>query len=244
MTQEDPAQYGELWAPVYDEEHAFLDPAPVVDVLAEMADGPVLELGIGTGRVALPLAARGVAVSGIDASPAMVDRMRAKPGGADIPVTIGDMAREPLGGPYGLVYVVFNTFFSLLNQARQIECLRNVARSLAPHGRLVLECFVPDLTRYRDGHQYVRALGLSGTTTRLNVAVHDPVNQIIDTNVLTIEGGTVAVWPVRIRYAWPSELDVMAQLAGLEIVDRWGTWAKTPFTPDSTQHISSYRQLD
>ena len=151
---EDPAFYGDRWADVYDERHEYLDPAPAVEFLAGLAgEGPVLELAIGTGRVALPLAARGIAVEGVDVSEAMVARLRAKPGGASIPVTMGDMADGPASGPFRLVYLVFNSLFGLLNQARQADCFRNAARVLEPGGAFVLECFVPDVSRSRAGQQ-------------------------------------------------------------------------------------------
>ena len=160
--------YGETWATVYDEEHQFLDPEPAAALLAELANGrPTLELGIGTGRVALPLRVRGVEVSGIDASPAMVDRLRAKPGGDEITVAMGDMASTTLGGPYGLVFVVFNTFFALERQERQIDCFRNVVSALEPNGLFLLECFVPDVNRFRDGNQTVRVVSLDESHVRL-----------------------------------------------------------------------------
>ena len=144
---DDPAFYGDRWAAVYDDHHRQADPGPAVEFLAGLAgDGRVLELAIGTGRVALPLAARGIAVEGIDASAAMAERLRAKPGGRAIPVTIADMAQVPVSGPFRLVYLVFNTLFGLLSQARQAECFASVARVLDPAGMFVIECFVPDLT--------------------------------------------------------------------------------------------------
>jgi SAM-dependent methyltransferase len=154
---DDPAFYGDRWAAVYDDHHRHADPAPAVEFLAGLAgDGRVLELGIGTGRVALPLAARGVTVEGIDASAAMVDRLRAKPGGDAIPVTLGDMAQVPASGSFRLVYLIFNTLFGLLSQERQAECSASVARVLDPGGMFVIECFVPDLTRF-DHDQRVQA---------------------------------------------------------------------------------------
>ncbi len=145
---DDPAFYGERWADVYDERHGSLDPAAAVEFLAGLAgDGPVLELAIGTGRVALPLGARGITVQGVDALAAMVARLRAKPGGESILVTIGDMAGVPVTGQFTLVYLVFNTLFGLLSAGRQAECFHNVARVLGPGGAFVIECFVPDLAR-------------------------------------------------------------------------------------------------
>src|SRR5215467_10196365 len=151
---DDPAFYGDRWAAVYDDHHEQLDPGPAVEFLAGLAgNGRVLELAIGTGRVALPLAARGITVEGVDASAAMVDRLRAKPGGESIPVTMGDMADVPVTGPFTLVYLVFNTLFGLLSGARQAECFRNVARVLGPGGAFVIECFVPDLARFDRGQR-------------------------------------------------------------------------------------------
>src|SRR5215468_6132678 len=146
---DDPACYGDRWADVYDEHHSLPDPGPAVEFLAGLAGGgPVLELAIGTGRVALPLAARGITVEGVDASAAMVEQLRAKPGGESIPVVIGDMAEVPVSGRFRLVYLVFNTLFGLLSQARQAQCFANVARVLEPDGMFVIECFVPDLSRF------------------------------------------------------------------------------------------------
>lgn len=239
---DDPSYYGELWADVYDEEHGFMDPTPAVGALVDLAAGRrVLELGIGTGRVAIPAAARGVQVEGVDASPSMVRQLREKPGGEHIPVAIGDMATMPLGGPFGLVFVVFNTFFSLRTRDRQLACFRNVAAALEPTGRFVLECFVPDVARFRDGNQTVRAIAADETTLRLNASIHDPVTQIIRTHVLIIRDGQLTDRPVTLRYAWPSELDLMAQLAGLTLEDRWATWTRAALDANSTQHISIYR---
>jgi SAM-dependent methyltransferase len=235
--------YGQAWADVYDDEHAFMDPAAPVALLAELSEGgAVLELGIGTGRVALPLKACGVDIRGVDASEAMVQRLRAKPGGDTLAVEIADMGGDPLGGPYRLVFVVFNTLFALLTQDRQIDCFRNVASALEPGGRFVLECFVPDVSRFREGNQTVRAEGLDESHLRLNVSVHDPVGQIVRTQVLLFRAGEMKVRPVALRYCWPAELDLIARLAGLELVDRWGGWSREPFTSSSPQHISVYQR--
>ncbi|HEY7438509.1 MAG TPA: class I SAM-dependent methyltransferase [Acidimicrobiia bacterium] len=234
--------YGEAWADVYDDEHAFMDPAGPVALLAELAGGgAVLELGIGTGRVALPLSARGVDIRGVDASEAMVGRLRTKQGGDGIAVEIADMA-VPGGGPYRLVFVVFNTFFALLTQDRQIECFRNVASVLEPGGRFLLECFVPDLARFRDGNQTVRAERVDDSRLRLHVSVHDPVGQVVCTQVLLFRAGEMTMRPVALRYCWPAEIDLMARLAGLELVERWGGWNREPFTSRSMQHVSVYQR--
>jgi SAM-dependent methyltransferase len=234
--------YGEAWADVYDDEYAFMDPAAPVSLLAELAGGgAALELGIGTGRIALPLRARGVDIRGIDASESMVEHLRTKQGGDAITVEIADMA-APGGGPYRLVFVVFNTFFALMTQERQIECFRNVASVLEPGGRFLLECFVPDVTRFRDGNQTVRAERVDDSRLRIHVSVHDPVGQIVRSQVLLFHADAMRMRPVALRYCWPAEIDLMARLAGLELVERWGGWDREPFTTRSVQHVSVYQR--
>lgn len=238
---DDPAFYGDRWAGVYDEHFAEMDPAGVVDFLAGLAgDGRVLELAIGTGRVALPLAGRGIAVEGIDASEAMVERLRAKPGGEVIPVVIGDMAQVPATGPFSVVYLVFNTLFGLLSQARQAQCFRNVARVLDPGGVFVIECFVPDLTRFDRG-QRVQARAVTEDAAILEVSRHDGAHQRITTQIVTIDGHGTHLRPVALRYCWPSELDLMAQQAGLRLRERYSGWDRQPFDSNSRSHVSVYQ---
>ena len=227
--------YGDRIADTYDRLTATMpDPVDCVDRLAELAGaGPALELGIGTGRIALPLAARGVEVHGIDASAAMVARLRSKPGGDAIPVTMGDFADLPVEGSFPLVYVVFNTFYSLLTQDAQLRCLQAVASHLAPGGAFVIEAFVPDPTLYSGG-QSIRARHLGLDLVRFDLAVHDPVAQRVDfQNVLLAEDG-IRLHPGAIRYAWPSELGLMARLAGLALRERWGGWRREPYTGSTT----------
>src|SRR5215211_5412899 len=183
---DDPAFFGDHWADVYDE-RTTLDPAPAVEFLAGLADGGrVLVLAIGIGRVALPLASRGIAVEGVEASEAMVERLRAKPGGEQIPVAIGDMADVPAQGPFRLVYLVFNTLFNLPSAGRQADCLRNVARVLDPDGAFVLECFVPDLSRF-DRDQRVEALAVTEDSATIEVVRHDAVAQRLTTQKITFD---------------------------------------------------------
>jgi SAM-dependent methyltransferase len=230
-----PETYGDRIADLYDRMTVELpDPADCVDRLAELAGtGPALELGIGTGRVALPLAARGVRVHGIDASTAMVDRLRAKPGGGAIPVSFGDFAGVPVEGSFALVYAVFNTFFSLLTQDDQVRCFASVAARLAPGGAFVLELFVPDPTLHPGGHS-VRARHLGLDLVRLDVAVHDPAAQRVDFQNVLLTGDGVRLLPGAVRYAWPSELDLMARLAGLRLRERWGGWRREPYTASTS----------
>jgi SAM-dependent methyltransferase len=242
-----PESYGERVADVYDDWF----PARGAQVAAVAAflharagvavgegSGPALELGIGTGRVALPLAALGTPVVGIDASPRMLARLRDKPGGADIPVAVGDFAGvDAPGGPFALVYVVFNTFFALLDQESQVRCLANAAGALRPGGRLVMEAFVPDPARYPNG-QHVVAEEMAGEETRLIAATHDPLTQRIRARRLVLGPAGVRTFPVELRYAWPSELDLMARLAGLDLTERWAGWSGEPFTASSRTHVS------
>jgi SAM-dependent methyltransferase len=238
---DDPAFYGDSWAGVYDKHYGEMDPAPAVEFLAGLAgDRRTLELAIGTGRVALPLAARGVAVEGIDASTAMVERLRAKPGGASIPVVMGDMAEVGTTGPFGLVYLVFNSLFGLLTQARQAECFRNVARVLSPGGVFVIECFVPDLSRF-DRNQRVETRAVAEDSAVLELSRHDPVHQRIITQVITFDSGT-HLRPEALRYSWPSELDLMAQQAGLRLRERYSGWDRQPFDSSSDSHVSVYQR--
>jgi SAM-dependent methyltransferase len=233
--------YGDRIADVYDALMTVLpDPADCADRLAELAGpGPALELGIGTGRVALPLAARGVEVHGIDASEAMVERLRAKPGGDAITVTFGDFADVPVEGSYPLVYVVFNTFFSLLTQEDQVRCFAAVAGHLAPGGAFVVTGFVPDQTLHPGG-QSVRTFQLGLDLVRLDAALHDPVAQRVDFQHVVLSGGGIRLYPGAVRYAWPSELDLMARLAGLRLRERWGGWRREPFDRASRGHVSVY----
>jgi SAM-dependent methyltransferase len=239
---DDPAFYGDSWAAVYDEHFAEMDPAAAVEFLAGLAgDSRVLELAIGTGRVALPLAGRGIVVVGVDASEAMVDRLRAKPGGASIPVVVGDMAQVPAAGPFGLVYLVFNALFGLLTKDRQAECFRNVARVLVTGGVFVIECFVPDLSRF-DWGQRVQARAVTEESAILELSQHDVAHQRITTQVVTLDGQGTHLRPVALRYSWPSELDLMAQQASLRLRERYGGWDKQPFDSASAGHVSVYQR--
>src|SRR5215467_1303578 len=239
---DDPAFYGDRWAAVYDEYHRHVDPGPAVEFLAGLAgDGRVLELAIGTGRVALPLAARGITVEGIDASAAMAERLRAKPGGESIPVIIGDMAQLPVSGRFRLVYLVFNTLFGLLSQARQGECFDNVAHVLEPGGMFVIECFVPDLTRF-DHDQRVQARSVTEDAAVIEVSRHDKGQQLVTTQMITLDGQGIHLRPVAIRYSWPAELDLMAGQAGLRLTERHADWERRAFTSASGSHVSVYQR--
>jgi SAM-dependent methyltransferase len=236
--------YGDRIAAVYDErlDGRFEDTPGAVELLASLAgSGPVLELGIGTGRLALPLAERGLEVHGIDASVAMVARLRAKPGGERIPVTIGDFADVGVDGTYPLVFVAFNTFFALASQDDQVRCFSGVAAHLAADGVFVIEAFVPDVTRLAFGH-HPRTERVDIDAVELSASHHDPVRQVVESQHVVIGERGTSLYPVRVRYAWPSELDLMARLAGLRLRERWGTWRRETFGAASPRHVSIYER--
>lgn len=238
-SQYNEATYGEAWAEIYDDCFATYDEASI-DLLAELANGGrALELGIGTGRIALPLASRGVEVHGIDASPAMVERLKQKQPQAAFPITIGNFADVAVEGEFALIYIVFNTFFGLLSQEEQVRCFANVARRLTPDGVFLIEAFVPDVTRFEKNSLFrTSEVGLGQVA--LEAARHDPMTQrIVSERIVISESGT-RLYPVQVRYAWPAELDLMAQLVGLRLRDRWSGWRREPFTAQSTQHVSVY----
>lgn len=241
-----PSTYGDRIAEVYDERYPVVPSAPdvatTIEFLASFAGAsPALELGIGTGRVALPLAGAGVEVHGIDASAAMVERMRTKPGGAAIPVTIGDFRDFSLGTTFSVIYVPFNTFFGLLSQDDQVTCFRAVARHLTDDGVFVMEAFVPDLARF-DRDQRVSALRVDPNQVSLDVSIYDPAAQINDTQHVVIREDGISLYPVRIRFAFAPELDLMARLAGLRLRERWADWDRTPFSGTSPKHISVWER--
>lgn len=231
--------YGQRIAGVYDAWYADYDPAALTTLEQLAQGGRALELGIGTGRIAIPLHQAGVAVSGIDASPAMIARLRAKTGGEDIPVTIGNFADLAVEGRYKLIYVLFNTFFALLTQDEQLRCFENVSRHLVPGGSFLVEAFVPDLNRFVDGQAF-RTVHIGDQEVRVDATQHDPLLQlIISQHIVLTEQGT-QFYPVKLRYVWPSELDLMARLAGLQHSHRWGAWDQSDFTASSNRHISVY----
>lgn len=238
-----PATYGDAIAGVYDDWYRErLDPAAAVELLAGLAGaGRALELGIGTGRVALPLAARGVRVSGIEASEEMIARLRAQPGGPAIPVTVGDFADVDVEGAFALVYVPFSTLFALDSQAEQIRCLANVATHLEPGGHFVMDAFVPDPSRLQ-GKQSVSVEHIAVDHVMIDVARHDPVAQRIDSSHVVIGSQGARLYPVMVRYAWPAELDAMALVAGLELQARYGDYDRSPFGAASGRHVSVYRR--
>src|SRR6266545_4444369 len=223
--------FGERVAQRYDESSADMFQSavvdPVVDLLADLAGhGAALELGIGTGRIALPLARRGIRVHGIDLSEAMVARLRAKPGAQQIGVTIGDFATTTVEGRFSVAYLVFNTIMNLTTQDGQGGCF-------------VIEVTVPALQRLPPG-ETVRAFNLSATA--LGFDEYDVASQGLISHHYTVVDGDLEVYSPPFRYVWPSELDLMARLAGMTLRERWSGWKREPFTSDSTKHVSVWEK--
>ncbi|MBN0044995.1 class I SAM-dependent methyltransferase [Streptomyces actuosus] len=246
MLDED-GYFGESVAAAYDEASAemFAPRAvdPAVDLLAEPAGpgGRALEFGIGTGRIALPLAARGVEVHGIDLSRAMVERLRAKPGGDGIGVTIGDFATTRVEGTFQVVYLVYNTVMNLTSQDAQVACFRNAAAHLEPGGRFVVEVMVPDLRRLPPG-QNVVPFRVDGS--RIGFDLYDVATQSVSSHHVSVRDGRGRYRSIPFRYAWPAELDLMARLAGMRPQERWEGWTREPFTGESRQHVSVWERTE
>jgi SAM-dependent methyltransferase len=227
----------------YDDSSAeMFDPTLIeetVDFLVDLAgDGPVLELGVGTGRIALPLASRGLRVHGIDLSEAMVERLRAKPGGDGVEITIGDFATTRAGAGFSLAYVVFNTIMNLTTQDEQIACFANVAAQLAPGGCFVVEVGVPQLQRLPPGEK-LRPFDVG--TAHVGIDEIDVATQRLVSHHYWIREGVADVVSLPFRYVWPSELDLMARLAGLTLRERWSGWKREPFTSASRRHVSVWQ---
>ncbi|MEU0516415.1 class I SAM-dependent methyltransferase [Streptosporangium sp. NPDC006007] len=242
MTQVfDVSTYGRAIADIYDTTMAGAATEAAVDRLCELAGGlPVLEFGIGTGRLALPLAARGLTVVGVDGSADMVEVLRSKPGGDRIPVTIGDFAATRVEGDFNLVVLAINTIFALPSQDAQVDCFRNAAAHLRPGGRFVVEAWIPDMAAFHNGTA-LRLVSLSEDGVLAEAARLSPADQMMYTTKVRMTSDGLRLLPANHRYAWPSELDLMARLAGMEREHRWADWNGAPFTDDSRTHVSVYR---
>jgi len=236
--------FGEHIATRYDQSTGEeFDPAVIeatADFLAGLAaGGRALELGIGTGRIALPLSRRRVEVHGIDLSQPMVDQLRAKPGGEAIAVTIGDFSTTRVDGAFALAYVVFNTISNLTTQAAQVACFRNVAAHLVPGGRFVIELGVPDLRRLPHGET---SIVFDISADHWGIDEYDVANQGLISHHFTRVGDGIKYSAGPFRYAWPAELDLMAELAGMRLVERWSGWRREPFTSESRKHVSVWEK--
>jgi SAM-dependent methyltransferase len=236
--------FDERVAERYDESSAeMFDPSvvePVIDFLAELAgNARALELGIGTGRIALPLAQRGVPVHGIELSKAMAAKLREKPGGEDIGVTIGDFATATVEGTFSVAYLVFNTIMNLTTQEAQVACFRNVASHLDPGGCFVIEVGIPELQRLPPGER-IRAFHVS--ETRWGFDEIDVATQALTSHHFELVDGTLERFSAPFRYVWPAELDLMAELAGMRLRERWSGWQREPFTNESRKHVSVWEK--
>src|SRR5262245_12987567 len=215
---------------------------PVVDFLTQLAGtGAALELGVGTGRIALPLSRRGVRVHGIELSPAMIARLDAEPGADAVGVTIGDFATIRVDGTFALVYLVRNTITNLTTQDEQVDCFRNVAAHLGTGGRFVIEVYVPELQRLPPGE---KLHVFTATPTHLGFEEYDVANQIAVSHHYWVIDGQLEMFSSPHRYVWPAELDLMARMAGMTLRERWSSWTREPFTADSRSHISVWEKVD
>jgi SAM-dependent methyltransferase len=229
-------------AAIYDDAPRGDEEAAVAFLHEAAGGGRALELAVGTGRIALPLAASGVEVDGIDLSPHMVERLRAKPGGDRIAVTMGDFSEVPVDGSYRLIYVVYNTIYNLLGQEQQVRCFQNVAAHLEDGGAFVVEAVTPwHLQGLRD-NQYVDAERIGVDEVWFDVGRYDPVTQQLDETHVALTADGVRLYPIVTRYIWPSEMDLMARIAGLRLAERYGGWTREPFTSASDLHVSVYRR--
>jgi SAM-dependent methyltransferase len=215
---------------------------PIVNFLYEQApQGTALEFGIGTGRIAIPLSQRGVHVQGIDLSTAMVERMREKPGGRAIEVSLGDFAATTIDRTFDLVYLLFNTIMNLTTQEEQVACFINAAAHLKPRGRFLVEVLIPDLRRLPPGDK-VRTYLIEPEA--LSFDVYDVARQGLVSHHYRAEGGQLDLLSIPFRYAWPSEFDLMARIAGMRLRERWSDWARAPFTSESTKHVSVWEKRE
>ncbi len=240
----DPSGYGARIGDQYDDIYeGVFDTDGAVTVLAELAeDGAVLELGVGTGRIAIPLRERGVEIHGVDGSPVMLEHLAAKPGGARIPTTCGDFMEVRVEGEFAVVALLINTIYALANQDAQVRCFANAARHLQPGGRFVVEAWVPDPPG-NDERLRVRGRRLAPGLAGLVIEDHDPIRQTLSTTQIVMgEDGRTVTFPVIHRYAWPAELDLMAKHTGFVLEHRWADWHRAPFTRYSENHVSVWRK--
>ena len=244
MTDHDDGIFNQQIAATYDVNEAeMFDPAvvdPVLDVLSGLAAGkPALEFGIGTGRIAVPLAFRGVPVHGIDISNAMMEKIKAKPAGDKIKVTTGDFSHTQVDGSFGVVYLVFNTIMNLTSQAEQVACFQNAADHLDAGGYFVIEVMLPRLQWLVPGE---RLMTWEHSALHWGMDEYDIATQGLVSHHMHIIDGEPVLSDTPCRYVWPAELDLMAQLASMSLVSRWQDWQQTPFDSQSREHVSIWRK--
>lgn len=242
MKEFGPSTFGDLNADEYDALHDPGTTDACVNLIADLAgQGDILELAIGTGRVALPLAARGPNVSGFDASPQMLDILKAKPGGATLPTWVADLASFDLGQQFDFAFLVFNTLYNLTTQDDQVNCFKQVAAHLRPGGHFLVEAFMPNRETF-ENNQAVRTKHVDFDKVWLEAVQHDPVAQTLNYQRIRISSEGTELKPLPMRYVWPSELDLMARVAGLSPVAHWGGWHKQPLTRDSDFYVIVYQR--
>lgn len=242
MKEFGPATFGELNADEYDALHNPGTTEECVSLMADLAgDGDVLELAIGTGRIALPLAARGLRISGFDASPEMLEILRGKPGGSDLKTWVADMASFEMDQTFDFAFLVFNTLYNLTTQDQQIRCFQQVAKHLKPGGQFLVEAFMPSRESF-ENNQAVRTKHVGFDRVWLEAVQHDPINQQLNYQRVRITENGTQLKPLPMRYVWPSELDLMARIAGLKPVSKWGGWHKQPLSPASEMYVALYER--
>lgn len=234
--------YGDAIADIYDDMHAIAADDAVALVAELASGGRVLELGVGTGRVAIPLAARGLEVHGVDVSDAMIDRLRSKPGADRVRVVKGDFTSAIAGEDFSVAFVAFNTFFAIASLEKQKACFANVSKQLKKGGTFALECFVPDPSRF-EGGQALRTGGMTAERVVLEATRYDRNAQTLDAQLIVISTSGTRLIPLQLRYCYPTELDLMAELAGMRLRQRFASWARAPFTQTSMNHVSIYEKV-
>lgn len=241
MSTYHPSEYGDTWASEYDK--VFEGRNNLQDVtrflLSRVGNGSAVEFGIGTGRMSFGLAEAGVKVYGIDASQEMLNILKSKPSGQQIHTVVGNFVDTKFDDKFSLVYILCSTLFMLESQKDQVECIKNAAKHLTSDGTLVIECFVPDPSRWVRG-QTSFVSSLDNEAVDFLVAVHDPVHQLIRNQHIYLSNGSVQLKPIQLRYAWPTEIDLMAQVAGLKLTERYADYDESPFIGTSTHHVSVY----
>jgi SAM-dependent methyltransferase len=239
----DPAAYGRHIAGDYDDTSGLLDPTAEIELLSELSGGlPILEFGIGTGRLAIPLAQRGHRVVGFEGAPEMAAILRSKAGGEEIPVIVGDFSQIAVEERFGLVALVMNTIYALPDQESQVRCFENAARHLRSGGVFVVDAWIPDPGAFRDGRA-IRLVALTDGAATVELAEIHPAAQRMNTNKVFLRDGELKIFPANHRYAWPAELDLMARLAGMRLKHRWQDWVKTPFGDVSRSHVSVWEKV-
>jgi len=234
--------YGDIIADIYDQIHKELDTSSVVKLLLSFKAKRVLELGVGTGRIAIPLIQSGLEVYGIESSSKMIETLKNKQYGDKISIIFGDMTTSSINKDFPLIFCIFNTIFCLTKQQKQIECFRNVARHLSKDGIFILECAVPDMGGFA-GNQNISVSSISTNDVIISTKIHNAASQEVLIQYIVIENSNkIRLIPIKTRYAWPSELDTMAYIAGLKLKHRWGNWQQNTFTASSSYHVSVYEK--